>query len=185
LLTAGRGGALLTCRADVYQRLRLLLHRAGNLLYPLSELQAAVLAPQLDQLDERNIRRRRAVALLAEHLNDMPGLRLFGPRLADGEPCYYKVGFQFDAEGFGLTRERFTAAVRAEGIALDSGFRAFHIGRSPDRFRRVGSLVEAERAHAGAVVLHHPILLGDDAAVSQVAEAMRKVHRWNAQLAAP
>jgi dTDP-4-amino-4,6-dideoxygalactose transaminase len=163
----------------------LILHRAGNLLYPLSELQAAVLAPQLDRLDERNSRRRRAVELLAEHLRDVPGLRLIRPRLADGEACYYKVGFQFDAKGFGLTRERFTAAIRAEGIALDPGFRALHLGRSPERFRRVGSLAEAERAHDGAVVLHHPILLSDDAAVGQVAEAVRKVHRWKAQLAAP
>jgi perosamine synthetase len=184
LLSAGRGGALLTGRPDLYQRLRLTLHRAGNQLYPLSELQAVVLAPQLDRLDERNRRRRQAVALLADHLREVPGLHLFRPRLTDGEPCYYKVGFQFDAERFGLARARFTAAMRAEGIAMDSGFHALHVGRSPDRFRRVGSLAEAERAHAGAVVLHHPILLADDTAIRQVAEAVWKVHRWSAQLAA-
>jgi perosamine synthetase len=184
LLTAGRGGALLTARADLYQRLRLTMHRAGNLLYPLSELQAAVLAPQLDRLDERNKRRRRAVALLGEQLSDIPGLCLFRPRLADGEACYYKVGFQFDEAGFGLTRERFIAAVRAEGIAMDPGFRALHPGRSPNRFRGVGDLAEADRAHAGAVVLHHPILLGDDAGIGQIADAVRKVQRWSIQLAA-
>ncbi|HBI42568.1 MAG TPA: perosamine synthetase [Planctomycetales bacterium] len=183
LVSAGRGGTLLTGRADLYQRLRLILHRAGNLLYPLSELQAVVLAPQFDRLDERNMRRRRTVALLADHLRDVPGLRLIRPRMVDGEPCYYKVGFQFDAERFGLTRTRFTAAVRMEGIALDPGFRALHIGRSPARLRRVGSLAEAERAHDGAVVLHHPILLADDTDVVQVADAIRKVHRWNTQLA--
>jgi hypothetical protein len=105
--------------------------------------------------------------------------------MADGEACYYKVGFQFDAECFGLTRERFTAAVRAEGIALDPGFRALHVGRSPERFRRGGDLTEAERAHVGAVVLHHPILLTADTTLTQVAEAVCKVHRWNVELAAP
>ncbi len=184
LLTAGRGGALLTNRADIHQRLRLLLHRAGNLLYPLSELQAAVLAPQLDRLAERNDRRRRAVALLTERLADVPGIRPLQSR-TDGEPCYYKVGFQYDAERFGLTRARFTAAVRAEGIALDEGFRALHVGRSPDRFRRAGPLTEAERAHAGCVVLHHPILLGSDEEVEQVAEAVRKIRRCAAVLATP
>ena len=103
LLTAGRGGALLTGRADVNQRLRLLMHRAGNVLSPLSELQAAVLAPQLDRLDERNARRRQAVGLLAERLRDIPGLSLFRAR-TDGDPCYYKVGFRFDVERFGLAR---------------------------------------------------------------------------------
>ncbi len=184
LLTAGRGGALLTDRADLHQRLRLLLHRAGNVLYPLSELQAAVLAPQLDRLDERNARRRRAVALLTERLRDVHGVHLFRQR-TDGEPCYYKVGFRYESERFGLSRARFTAAVRAEGIALDEGFRALHVGRSPERFRRIESLAEAERAHTGAVVLHHPILLGSDEEVEQVAAAVRKVHRWADRLAGP
>jgi dTDP-4-amino-4,6-dideoxygalactose transaminase len=183
LLTAGRGGALLTNRADVYQRLRLLLHRAGNVLYPLSELQAAVLAPQLDRLDERNARRRRAVALLAEGLRGVPGLSLLHS-CTDGERCYYKVGFRYGAEPFGLPRARFTAAVRAEGVALDEGFRALHVGRSPDRFRAAGPLAEAERAHAAAVVLHHPVLLGSDEEVEQVAAVVAKVHRHAARLAA-
>ena len=103
----------------------------------------------------------------------------------DGEPSYYKVGFRFDADGFGLARARFVAAVRAEGIALDEGFAALHVGRSPDRFRRVGSLAEADRAHVGAVVLHHPVLLGSDEEVEQVAEAAAKVRRWAGRLAAP
>src|SRR5207253_3531136 len=55
LLSAGRGGALLTSQADVHQRARLYQHR-GNVLSPLSELQAAVLLPQLDKLDARNAR---------------------------------------------------------------------------------------------------------------------------------
>ncbi|HVS34837.1 MAG TPA: aminotransferase class V-fold PLP-dependent enzyme, partial [Gemmataceae bacterium] len=118
LLTAGRGGALLTNRADLRQRLRLLMHRAGNVLYPLSELQAAVLAPQLERLDQSNARRRRAVALLTEQVRGAPGLRPFRDR-TDGEPGYYKLGFQYNADSFGLPRARFIAAVRAEGIAAD------------------------------------------------------------------
>ena len=73
--------------------------------------------------------------------------------------------------------------MRAEGIALDEGFRALHVGRSPDRFRRVGGLAQVERAHAGAVLLHHPILLGDDQEVGQIGRAIWKVHHWRAQLA--
>ena len=63
LLTAGRGGALLTPHPEVHQRARLGLSR-GNQVCPLSELQAAVLLPQLDRLAERNARRRGAVRLL-------------------------------------------------------------------------------------------------------------------------
>jgi dTDP-4-amino-4,6-dideoxygalactose transaminase len=176
LLTAGRGGALLTNDAAVAQRARLGLQR-GNHVCPLSELQAAVLLPQLDRLAQRNAQRRRAVGLLSQHLCGIPGLRLFvnGDR-PDSEPVYYKVGLQFDAERFGLSRERFLAAVRAEGIALDEGFRALHVGRSPSRWRAATPLLQAEQAHQGAVVLHHPVLLGTDGDVEQVAVAIAKIH---------
>ncbi len=68
LLTAGRGGAFLTRHADIFQRARLWLHR-GNHVCPLSELQAAVLVPQLDKLDTRNQQRAANVRLLSEGLS--------------------------------------------------------------------------------------------------------------------
>jgi dTDP-4-amino-4,6-dideoxygalactose transaminase len=175
LLTAGRGGALITSRADVHQRARLLLHR-GNLVCPLSELQAAVLVPQLEQLDKRNVVRARNVQLLGALLRAIPGLRPFANSVPDTWPGYYKLGWQFDAARFGLSRAHFIAAVTAEGVALDEGFPALHVGRSPSRFRAAGALEEASRAHAGAVVLHHPVLLGTETQIEEVASAICKVH---------
>jgi perosamine synthetase len=175
LLSAGRGGALLTNRAEVAQRARLVLTRGGNLLCPLSELQAVALLPQLDRLPERHARRARNVALLRERLRDLPGLAPPVNRVA-GEPAYYKLGLRYDAAAFGLPRARLVAAAQAEGIALDEGFRALHVGRSPNRFRRAGPLTVAEQAHESALVLHHPVLLGDEEDVEQVARALRKIH---------
>ncbi|MCI0459679.1 MAG: aminotransferase class V-fold PLP-dependent enzyme [Gemmataceae bacterium] len=177
LLSAGRGGAVLTARADLHQRARTWVHR-GNHLCPLSELQAAALLPQLAKLDVRNARRTQSVELLSRALRPDLGLRLFANRAGQSAPGYYKVGFQFDSGRFGLSRERFVAALRAEGIAFDEGFRALHVGRSPKRFRRAGELSESERAHEGTVILHHPVLLGEPGEVEQVAEALHKVHRW-------
>jgi perosamine synthetase len=175
LLTAGRGGAILTNRTDVAQRARLWLQR-GNHVCPLSELQAAVLEPQLDRLADRNARRLRAVRLLEEQLRNVPGLRPFRNRpLDDSAPSFYKLGFQLDAERFGLDRDRLVLALRAEGIAADAGFRALHFGRSPSRWRGVGPLPEAERAHHGAIVLHHPILLADDDELMQIVHAVAKI----------
>ena len=175
LLTSGRGGAVLTSRADVFQRAKLLQHRAGNVVNPLSELQAAALLPQLGRLNERNAIRAAAVKYLGEKLADVPGLRPFENRIDDSAPGYYKLGFQFDAATFGLPRERFIAAMRAEGIAMDEGFRALHVGRSSSRFQPAGKLTEAERAHHGCVVLHHPVLLGTQADLDEVVLAVRKV----------
>jgi dTDP-4-amino-4,6-dideoxygalactose transaminase len=182
LLTAGRGGALLTPRADVAQRARTHLIR-GNVVCPLSELQAALLLPQLDRLDARNQQRRQAVDWLTEALASLPGVRPLVNHVAESAPAYYKMGFQFDGAAFGLERNRLVAAMRAEGVALAEGFAAAHVGRSARRFRRGSELTEAERAHHGAVLLHHPVLLGDAEDLRQVAAAWRKIHCHAAQLA--
>jgi dTDP-4-amino-4,6-dideoxygalactose transaminase len=175
LLTAGRGGAILTPHPDVKQRARVAQLR-GNLVCPLSELQAAVLLPQIDKLHLHNERRAENVRRLVESLRTFPGLVPFAGLLGDSSPGYYKLGFQYDEAAFGLPRARFVAALRAEGMAFDEGFRALHAGRSPSRFRRGGELSEADRAHRGAVVLHHPVLLGSEADVSEVAAAVRKIY---------
>jgi dTDP-4-amino-4,6-dideoxygalactose transaminase len=175
LLTAGRGGAMLMRDASVHQRARVALHR-GNHICPLSELQAAVLPPQLAKLDERNRRRAESVRRLTGLLGAVPGVRPFENRVADCEPAYYKLGIQFDAERFGLSRALFLASMRAEGMAVDDGFSALHVGRSPRRLRRLTDLTEAERAHAGAVVLHHPILLAAAEEIDTIALAVRKVY---------
>jgi dTDP-4-amino-4,6-dideoxygalactose transaminase len=175
LLTAGRGGAILTRRADVYQRAKVAQMR-GNVVCPLSELQAAVLLPQLDKLDARNRRRGEAVRYLTDRLTGLPGLRPFVNTVADSQPSYYKVGFQYDETAFGLPRSRLTAALRAEGIAFDEGFRGLHVGRSPERFRAVGDLTEATRAHHGTLILHHPVLSGSDADLDIIVEVLHRLH---------
>ena len=81
LLSAGRGGALLTDRSDVVQRIKIYSER-GNQAYPLSELQAAVLLPQLESLAERNhaaAAERDAAARLVPRIL-RPGTRHLGRR---------------------------------------------------------------------------------------------------------
>ncbi|MBY0521804.1 MAG: aminotransferase class I/II-fold pyridoxal phosphate-dependent enzyme [Gemmataceae bacterium] len=175
LLTAGRGGALLTRHADAHQRARTWQNR-GNTVSPLSELQAAVLLPQLGKLDARNAQRAASVRQFCNRLHGIPGLTALVNSCRDGEPGYYKLGFQYDSTAFGMPRERFVAAVRAEGIAFDVGFRALHVGRSPKRFRQVGDLTQADRAHEGCIILHHPVLLGTASEVEEVAQAVEKVY---------
>lgn len=181
LLTAGRGGVLLTAHADAAQRIRRFQMRA-NLISPLSELQAAVLLPQLDKLDAWNERRRAAVARLTDRLRGLPGLRPFASPGVEGESAYYKLGFWYDADAFGLARDLLTRAARAEGVALDVGFPTLHVGRSPTRFRAAGPLDVATRAHYEVVVLHHPVLLGSDADVEEVAAALHKLYAGRQRL---
>jgi dTDP-4-amino-4,6-dideoxygalactose transaminase len=96
----------------------------------------------------------------------------------EGEkPAFYKLGLRYDPAAFGLPRDTFVKAVRAEGVALDAGFKALHVGRSPSRFRAVGDLSNALAAHERCVVLHHPVLSLGPANAEQVAVAVAKVYR--------
>jgi dTDP-4-amino-4,6-dideoxygalactose transaminase len=171
LLTAGRGGAMFTSRADVFQRAKVHAER-GNHAFPLSEMQAAVLLPQLKKLDARNDTRLGAVGHLLDRLQ-VPGLRPFINHLADSRPAYYKLGFQYDAAAAGVPRDDFLAAVQAEGVALDAGFRGF-VRRTARRCRRAGDLDQSARAAEGAVVLHHPVLLERAEILDRVAAAIER-----------
>jgi perosamine synthetase len=184
LLSAGRGGALLTSSPEVKQRVQVYCNR-GNHAYPLSELQATVLLPQLERLDERNRERSTAVSKLADRLRDVTGLRLLVNRVPSTFPGYYKLGVRYDPEGFsGLSREMFVQAARAEGIEFNAGFRAFHLCRSSRRFRKVGDLAVATLADANMLVLHHPVLLEGDEALDQVVGCIQKLVDWGAEITA-
>jgi dTDP-4-amino-4,6-dideoxygalactose transaminase len=176
LLSAGRGGALLTPHADVAQRARGYLKRAGNIVWPMTELQAALLLPQCRKLDERNARRWGNVQTLCAALAGIPGVRPFVQVDEAALPAFYKLGVQYDADVFGLPRGCLLEALRAEGFAVDEGFAPAHVARSPRRYRQGSGLAEAERAGQGCVQVHHPLLLESADAVRDLAEAWRRIH---------
>jgi dTDP-4-amino-4,6-dideoxygalactose transaminase len=174
LLTAGRGGAVITNRSDIAQRIRLFTQR-GNDSYPLSELQAAVLIPQLQQLDQNNKQRLKNAQLLTKRLADSRLIEPFADFSTDDSvPSFYKFGAKLDSSS-SLSRSQFSKAMRTEGIAIDPGFDGLHRTHSKRRFRAVGNLAVADLAHRGCVVLHHPVLLGDDTAIEQCAIAIKKI----------
>lgn len=173
LLTAGRGGALVTRNAEIAQRIRVQTQR-GNDAYPLSELQAAVLVPQLDRLAERNWTRAENVSQLLRLLADVGGLRCFlsAINLKESSPGFYKLGFWFDAEKFGCSRDDFACAMRSAGVAFDPGFRALQRTHARGRFRAVNELPLATLADEAILVLHHPVLLGSEEDLRRIREAI-------------
>ncbi len=174
LLTAGRGGALLTDREDIYQRAKIFGHR-GNDAFPLSQLQAAVLLPQLEVLDEFNLRRAQAVTYLLKSGGNWTNLHA-PVHVENAQSSYYKLGWLYSGDtGEGPSRELFLQALQAEGLAIDSGFRGFS-KRSERRCRRSVALLFSEKAADSTILLHHPILLADQSILDKVAEAISKVH---------
>ncbi|WP_299465626.1 aminotransferase class I/II-fold pyridoxal phosphate-dependent enzyme [uncultured Gimesia sp.] len=179
LLTAGRGGALLTSSPQIAQRVRLYSYR-GNEAYPLTELQAGLLIPQLKSLQKHNQTRRENVNHLLLQLGKNSGLT----GLVNAEhmntdsscPGYYKLGFLYHPELFaGVSRELFCQSMQAEGIALYPGFRALHAIHSRRRFKQAGELPIATACDHSLVVLHHPILLKDQKNMDMIARAVVRI----------
>jgi len=175
LVTAGRGGAVFTSSPQIFQRAKITNDR-GNQAYPLSALQAAVIQPQLLQLPGRQQQRAAAVASMTAALAGVACLEPVDNAGLDCDPAYYKHAWRYDAARCGgVPRETFCAAVRAEGVAVDAGFRGFG-SRSSRRCRRPSELPHSTAAADTTVVLHHPILLQDLATIQKAAGAIIKVY---------
>ena len=174
LLSAGRGGAIFTRHEDVYQRAKVFCER-GNHAFPLSELQAAVLLPQLAKLDDYNERRRGSVRSIQQAISEFAEELAPSPIGKDDAPAYYKTSWLLGGQLAGdETRERFIAALRAEGLAMDAGFRGFD-RRPASRCRKASQLEHAQQAAQRTVVLHHPVLLESPHVVELVGPAIAKV----------
>lgn len=174
LLTAGRGGALLTNDLGMAQRLRLFTQR-GNDAYPLSEMQAAVLVPQLHRLRERNLaRHRQALELLAALSELQCGMsqQLVAAVIPPVDstqvaPAFYKLALRLrtgavSADGgasHSASREQVVVRAHQRQLCLDAGFPALHRIHGRSRFRTSGGLENASELHESLLVLHHTELL--------------------------
>lgn len=176
LLTAGRGGALLTNRPEIAQRLRLYTQR-GNDAYPLSEMQAAVLTPQLAALDRQNDRRstnaqRLMAAITAQATTAILQPVAFSDLSPDTATAFYKLAFVVRNAASRGDVEQLSVIAREKGVALDPGFMAIHLIHSQRRMRIMGPLINAEKWHHQLLTLHHPALLLDDSEFDHVIDAI-------------
>ncbi len=177
LLTAGRGGAVLTNDPTLAQRIRLHTQR-GNDAYPLSEMQAALLLPQLNQLAERNQLRLHNLQYLPQNWPSeaplQPALLPFPHTEPGSFPAYYKVAFCYNAKPEGRSRVAYSEALRRQGVALDPAFSALHNIHSKRRFRAVGELQNASALHDCLTTLHHPVLLQPQDELSRLIGIIRR-----------
>jgi perosamine synthetase len=171
LLTAGRGGAVLTDDAAIRQRMKVYSEQ-GNQAFPLSELQAAVLRPQLAKLDQSNAIRRDRVSLLREATRELSDyLRPVASR-PNSQPTYYKHAWSLvPAESDPELRQRFVATVQAAGAPIDAGFRGFS-NRGERRCEKPVPLPASTALSQSTLLLHHPLLLAHEKAAHQLAEVL-------------
>jgi dTDP-4-amino-4,6-dideoxygalactose transaminase len=185
LLTSGRGGVVFTNNARIAQRIRLYQNR-GNEAYPLSEMQAAILLPQVVDLPQQHEQRGKHAQELMQDLISYPGLQCLSDPFdiaTSTQPAYYKLAFQYHPTQWNqLSRAQWIEAMRAEGIGFDAGFRGLHLIHSRARYEAATTLEHATARDQDLVVLHHPILCGTADERGQIRTALDKIRHFSLEL---
>lgn len=153
-LACGEGGALVTDDSALYERLlRLRLHGIDRSLsdrhasstgdwdmvamgwkYNMSNIEAALLLPQMDRLDRSYAQRDRLARRYEERLAGLPGIRL-PERAADTVHAWHLFPVWIDGD----RRDETLRRLRADGIGCVINYRPVHLTRY---FREQGGFAE-------------------------------------------
>lgn len=142
VLSAGRGGCLISSSVELMQRARLAAG-AGSGPYAMSELQAAVVSAQLTWLPELVSTCRSYFGQLAEQLaatSDRQSRHLFPAIRQLGFTGIYQCGWLLAPEIASQDRGDFVERLKHKGLHAGSGFSGFH-RRSARRCRRIGQML--------------------------------------------
>lgn len=133
-LTAGEGGIIITDNSRIAEEARL-IHNIGRVLgrpgyehyisssnYRLSEIQGALLLSQIRYLNSQTYHKHRMGEFLRKELNKL-GIETLkkDPRVT--KRGYYFFVMRYKEERFkGVSRDKFMAALQAEGVPVSNGY---------------------------------------------------------------
>jgi dTDP-4-amino-4,6-dideoxygalactose transaminase len=206
LMTAGEGGVVTTGDDELFELCQSYVncgrasqtdhfrHRILGFNYRMTEFQAAILLAQLERLPEQTDLRAARAERLSEGLSSIPGISLLQKDERLTTQAIYQFVFKYEPDAFGgASRDRFVAALEAEGIPSDGLFyepiyRSALFNVDPRDFPTLRSrgaedlpwakthCPVAERAgYLESVWLPHQLLLGSDQDVNQIVEAVAKI----------
>jgi len=134
-VTAGEGGMVLTNDPDVYSRSWSIHtcgrvpegewydHRVMGWNHRMTQFQGALICRCMEMLPEQFELRARNGDYLRGRLDDIEGVSLQELTDPDNVSAFHLYIFKYDAEAFGgLSRDRFLAALSAEGIPASRGY---------------------------------------------------------------
>jgi dTDP-4-amino-4,6-dideoxygalactose transaminase len=199
IMTSGEGGAVITNRLDLFEMVQTLSNcgrasvtdrfkkRIVGANYRVTEFQAALLLGQLEQLDVLREKRSRRAAMLTEGLAAIDGVRPLPAQPALTRETIYNYVFQYRGRA---ARDRFVAALDAEGIPCDGRFyeavyRSDLFPANADDFEQLKGVdysavkcpVSERAAYEEAVWLPQFLLIGEDEDVADILRAVDKVMR--------
>lgn len=163
LISAGRGGAVVTNDPLVAQRMTIFCDR-GNNAFPLAEIQAAMILAQYERLELDHDSRLCAARTLIEKLRQFPWIYL--PHDIERDSlAFYKLGLMVkplgtDAhvEAFASLRAKVLNGLLSHQVEAGEGFRGFS-SRPPKRYRVPKPLHQSPLIAASTILLHHRMLL--------------------------
>ena len=177
LLSAGRGGAVVTDDESIAQRIKVFSER-GNDSFPLSQLQAAALLPQLDQLGELTHQRLASALFLCEQINQIEGLTTLDLSSARSGVVslptlipIYKIPVRVDDERVDV--ETLGVNLQANSLPVGLGFRGFY-RRSKRRCRQPVELPNSKIAAEQTLLISHPVLLHDRVTLELVVDCLKQ-----------
>ena len=211
LMTAGEGGIVIT-NDDQVERMARSVHDCGRMPsewfyshyiygsnYRLSEWQGAVLYAQLGRLDQQTQQRHRNARLLDQLLGMIEGIapQKLDPRCTRNG--HYAYIFHVDTKAFsGIMTSQFAKALNAEGIPTQASYPPIHdldLFRSGEYRKRLTGVQkteehgflrqqfpETQKAAWETVWIPQPALLGDEADMHEIADAIGKIQKFAGEL---
>jgi perosamine synthetase len=175
--------------------------RATNMR--LTEFQGALLLAQMSRLEEQAKRRSENADYLTTLLKDIPGI--YPAKLYEGttNSAYHLYMFRYDKNHFAeMDRSQFLKALNAEGVPCSSGYGTMNkdkyvtdLANNRHYLKIYGKKTMQEwlernqcpqndiLAGEQGVWFTQTMLLGDKTDMDQIAEAVRKIHTYAAELA--
>ena len=207
LITSGEGGAVITNTLEYMELVQSYInagrasltdqyhHRIIGFNHRLSELQAAVLGPQLERLPQQAATREKNVKHFESRLQNTAAIKLLKPEPRITRLAPYGFMFKYFADKANdIPRAAFVGALQLEGIPCDGlfyepvyksslfplkaeDFPALSWGREkPLDLRNMYSCPVADRAaYHEAVWFPHQLFVGSIADVDSIADAIEKV----------
>lgn len=206
-ITSGEGGIILTNDPALAETMRSYINCGRGKDSPwyehyllgsnlrLTEIQAGLLLAQFTRLEEHTHRRERNARILDETFGEMEGIKVIRRDERVTRRAYHIYVFLFEEEKWGVDRDTFIEALRAEGIPCHGGY-PHPLYRNP-LFQRKGkgprycplscpfygkdidysSCVTpvAEKVCKRAVWIKHPLLLGEEEDMRDIIRAVEKV----------
>jgi dTDP-4-amino-4,6-dideoxygalactose transaminase len=178
LVSAGRGGAVLTNDSLYAQRMRVYCER-GNDAFAMSEMQSALVLPQCERLAADHALRLQSASQLYSALAEYRWLQCsLWP--SDYSPAFYKFGMRVvDDQLDGNLRDRLAMRLVELGIEAGAGFLGF-ANRSSKRFRSNHSLEVSKRLASNTLLIHHSHLLDPatgTTSIERVAKVLEQLER--------